>query len=141
MIQPRHLQNRVIQEGDQFRAAGRDHGPGRLLLRDRPHLRARQGDAEHAGRIGFAQEAQKFTVDLLRPGASCADVWNGYNDFMAKNGRPKENRLYCHGQGYHLVERPLVRFDESMRLQARMNIATHPMYHSKDPIRGCATIS
>jgi hypothetical protein len=82
--------------------------------------------------FGFAQEAQKFTVDMLRPGTSCADVWNGYNDFMAKNGRPKENRLYCHGQGYHLVERPLVRFDETMRLAARMNIATHPMYHSKD---------
>ena len=69
---------------------------------------------------------------MLKPGASCADVWNGYNDFMAKNGRPKENRLYCHGQGYHLVERPLVRFDETMPLAARMNIAVHPMYHSKD---------
>ena len=69
---------------------------------------------------------------MLKPGASCADVWNGYNDFMAKNGRPKENRLYCHGQGYHLVERPLVRFDEKMPLAAGMNIAVHPMYHSKD---------
>ena len=33
------------------RAAGRDHRPRRLLLRDRPHLRARQGDAEHEGRV------------------------------------------------------------------------------------------
>ena len=82
--------------------------------------------------FAFATEAQEFTARMLRPGASCADVWNGYNDFMAKNGRPKENRLYCHGQGYHLVERPLVRFDEAMPLAAGMNIAVHPMYHSKD---------
>ena len=25
-----------------------------------------------------------------------------------------------------------MRFDETMRLEARMNIAVHPMYHSKD---------
>jgi Xaa-Pro aminopeptidase len=82
--------------------------------------------------FAFAFEAQMFTARMLKAGASCADVWNAYNDFMAKNGRPKENRLYCHGQGYHLVERPLVRFDETMPLAARMNIAVHPMYHSKD---------
>ena len=51
---------------------------------------------------------------------------------MRKNGRPEERRLYCHGQGYHLVERPLVRFDETMTIAARMNIAVHPMYHSQD---------
>jgi Xaa-Pro aminopeptidase len=82
--------------------------------------------------FAFAVEAQKFTVDMLKDGASCADIWNGYNDFMARNGRAKENRLYCHGQGYHLVERPLVRHDETMRLAKRMNIAVHPMYQSKD---------
>ena len=50
---------------------------------------------------------------------------------MEKNGRPKENRLYCHGQGYDLVERPLVRMDEPMEIQANMNIVVHPGYSTK----------
>jgi Xaa-Pro aminopeptidase len=132
MIQPRHLQNRVIQEGDQFVLLVETTGPGGFFCEIGRTCVLGKATQSIQDEFGFAQEAQKITVDMLRPGASCADVWNGYNDFMAKNGRPKENRLYCHGQGYHLVERPLVRFDESMRLQARMNIATHPMYHSKD---------
>jgi Xaa-Pro aminopeptidase len=82
--------------------------------------------------FAFAMEAQAFTAAMLAPGAACADIWSAYNDFMRQNGRPPENRLYCHGQGYHLVERPLVRFDEPMRLAARMHLAVHPMYHSKD---------
>jgi Xaa-Pro aminopeptidase len=132
MIQPRHLQNRVIREGDQFVLLVETTGPGGFFCEIGRTCVLGKATQSMLDEFAFAMEAQTFTVDMLRPGASCADVWNGYNDFMAKNGRPKENRLYCHGQGYHLVERPLVRFDETMRLAARMNIATHPMYHSKD---------
>jgi len=44
---------------------------------------------------------------------------------MKKGLRP-ETRVYAHGQGYDLVERPLVRDDEPMKLQANMNISVHP---------------
>jgi Xaa-Pro aminopeptidase len=132
MIQPRHLQNRLIREGDQFVLLVETTGPGGLfceLGRTCVLGKATQSMKEE---FAFAFEAQKSTAAMLKPGASCAEVWNAYNDFMARNGRPKENRLYCHGQGYHLVERPLVRFDETMPIAARMNIAVHPMYHSHD---------
>ena len=132
MIQPRHLQNRVIREGDQFVLLVETTGPGGFFCEIGRTCVLGKATQSMKDEFAFAQEAQQFTVDMLKPGASCADVWNGYNEFMRKNGRPKENRLYCHGQGYHLVERPLVRFDETMRLAARMNIAVHPMYHSKD---------
>jgi len=39
-----------------------------------------------------------------------------------------EARLYCHGQGYDLVERPLVRSDEPMTIEKDMNIVVHPTY-------------
>ena len=39
---------------------------------------------------------------------------------------PKELRLYAHGQGYDMVERPLVREDEPMRIMQNMNIVVHP---------------
>jgi Xaa-Pro aminopeptidase len=132
MIQPRHLQNRVIREGDQFVLLVETTGPGGFFCEIGRTCVLGKATQNMKDELAFAFEAQKFTASMLKPGASCAEVWNAYNDFMTKNGRPKENRLYCHGQGYHLVERPLVRFDETMPIAARMNIAVHPMYHSKD---------
>jgi hypothetical protein len=44
------------------------------------------------------------------------------------NGRPEERRLHCHGQGYDLVERPLIRQDEPMSIERHMNIVVHPTY-------------
>jgi Xaa-Pro aminopeptidase len=132
MMQPRHLQNRTIREGDQFILLVETTGPGGFfceLGRTCVLGKATQSMKEE---FAFAVEAQKFTLGMLRDGASCADVWNRYNEFMAKNGRAKENRLYCHGQGYNLVERPLVRFDETMPIAKRMNIAVHPMFQSRD---------
>jgi Xaa-Pro aminopeptidase len=132
MIQPRHMQNRVIREGDQFVLLVETTGPGGFFCEIGRTCVLGKATQSMRDELAFAFEAQKFTAAMLKPGASCADVWNAYNEFMRKNGRPEEKRLYCHGQGYHLVERPLVRFDESMRLAERMNIAVHPMYHSKD---------
>ena len=76
----------------------------------------------------FCIEARKFTLDLLKPGTPCKDIWDAYNDFMRKNGRPEEARLYCHGQGYDLVERPLIRNDEPWSIDKDMNIVVHPTY-------------
>ena len=42
--------------------------------------------------------------------------------------RPQEKRLHCHGQGYDLVERPLIRNDEPMAIAKDMNIVVHPTY-------------
>jgi hypothetical protein len=76
----------------------------------------------------FTLEARRFTLDLLIPGTPCKRIWDEYNAFMRQNGRPEEARLYCHGQGYDLVERPLVRNDEPMTIQKDMNIVVHPTY-------------
>jgi hypothetical protein len=47
---------------------------------------------------------------------------------MRDNGLPEEGRIHCHGQGYDFVERPLIRSDEPMALEADMNITCHPSY-------------
>jgi hypothetical protein len=49
---------------------------------------------------------------------------------MRSRGLPAELRLYCHGQGYDLVERPLVRFDETMAIEENMHLAVHPGYQT-----------
>jgi Xaa-Pro aminopeptidase len=54
------------------------------------------------------------------------DLWNANNDFLSSRGFEKEERLFAHGQGYDLVERPSLNPGETIKIQANMNIAVHP---------------
>jgi Xaa-Pro aminopeptidase len=78
--------------------------------------------------LEFVKEARAFTLDRLKPGSAPSQIELAYNDFMRSHGRPEETRLYSHGQGYDMVERPLIRKDETMLIQADMNIVVHPTY-------------
>jgi Xaa-Pro aminopeptidase len=121
------MQGRTIEAGDQYH----------LLL----EVNSREGYYTEIGRtcvLGkvsarmqeeYAKvlEARQVTLDLLRPGVSCKEIWSAHNDFMRRNGLAEEKRLYSHSQGYDLVERPLVRWDEDMVLAENMVMAVHPM--------------
>jgi Xaa-Pro aminopeptidase len=124
----RHYQNRVIQEGDVLALLVEDSGPGGLYAELGRTCVVGKASAELKDEFAFAVEARKFNLGLLNPGTPCADIFAAYNDFMRKNGRPEERRLHCHGQGYDLVERPLIRSDEPMTIKQDMNIVVHPTY-------------
>jgi Xaa-Pro aminopeptidase len=124
----RHYQNRVIKEGDTIALLVEDSGPGGMYTELGRSCVVGKASAEIKDELAFALEARKFNLGLLKPGAACKDVFAAYNDFMRKNGRPEEKRLHCHGQGYDLVERPLIRNDETMAIAENMNIVVHPTY-------------
>jgi Xaa-Pro aminopeptidase len=124
----RHSQNRVIREGDQFQLLVESSGPGGFYTELGRTCVLGRASQEMKDEFAFVLEARKFTLARLQPGASCRDIWESYNSFMRDHGRPEEKRLYCHGQGYDMVERPLVRFDEPMPIADRMNIVVHPTY-------------
>jgi Xaa-Pro aminopeptidase len=124
----RHYQNRVIKEGDTIALLVEDSGPGGMYTELGRSCVVGKASAEIKDEFAFALEARKFNLGLLKPGAACKDVFAAYNDFMRKNGRPEEKRLHCHGQGYDLVERPLIRNDEPMAIAENMNIVVHPTY-------------
>lgn len=125
----RHLQNRVIQKGDQIALLVEDNGPGGMYTElGRSCVVGVKAPQAMKDELAFCIESRKFTLDLLKPGTPCKDIWNAFNTFMKKNGRPEESRLYCHGQGYDLVERPLVRNDEPWTIEKDMNIVVHPTY-------------
>jgi Xaa-Pro aminopeptidase len=124
----RHYQNRVIQEGDTIALLVEDSGPGGMYTElGRSCVMGKASD-EIKDEFAFALEARQFNLGLLKPGAPCKDIFAAYNDFMRRNGRPEEKRLHCHGQGYDLVERPLIRHDEPMAIAKDMNIVVHPTY-------------
>ena len=124
----RHYQNRVIQEGDVVALLVEDSGPGGMYAELGRACVVGKASAELKDEFAFALEARKFNLGLLKPGTPCADIFAAYNDFMRRNGRPEERRLHCHGQGYDLVERPLIRSDEPMTIAQDMNIVVHPTY-------------
>jgi len=124
----RHFQNRVIEEGDVIALLVEDSGPGGMYTELGRTCVVGKASAGLKDEFAFALEARRFNLGLLKPGALCPDIFAAYNDFMRKNGRPEEQRLHCHGQGYDLVERPLIRSDEPMAIEKDMNIVVHPTY-------------
>lgn len=128
VIAPRHLQYRRIRDGDVVAILVEIDGPGGLYTELGRSCVVGSASAQLKEEFAFALAAQRFTVDRFVPGASCQEIWHAYNAFMRENNRPEERRLHAHGQGYDLVERPLVRFDEDMEIEVGMNMTCHPGY-------------
>jgi Xaa-Pro aminopeptidase len=130
-IQQRHFQNGVVREGDQFSLMIEVNGPGGIYGEmGRCFFLGSDIPAELYDANELLKETQRHTVDLLRPGGDPKEIWDGNNEFLVLKRQLPETRLYAHGQGYDLVERPVIRYDESMKLQPNMNITVHPMITS-----------
>jgi len=131
-IAQHHFQNRVIRQGDYVMLLVEDSGPGGMYTELGRTAVVGKVPQQMQDEFAFTLEARRFTLGLLKPGTPCKTIWDEYNAFMQRNGRPPESRLYCHGQGYDLVERPLVRHDEPMTIEKDMNIVVHPTYTHKN---------
>jgi Xaa-Pro aminopeptidase len=127
----KHLQNRVLREGDVFTLLIETNGPGGQYTELGRTCVLGSAPRELKDEFALLLEARNYSLGMLVPGASCKHIWDSHNRFLRSRGRPEEQRLYCHGQGYDLVERPLVRFDEPMPIRSRMNIACHPNWLSQ----------
>jgi Xaa-Pro aminopeptidase len=126
-IRKRHFQNRMVKEGDQFSLLIEVNGPGGMYTEiGRIFFVGSKVPSQLSDAAALAGEIQKATLHRIRPGADPADIWRANNDLLRREGFLPETRLYAHGQGYDLVERPLIRDDEPMKLQAGMNITVHP---------------
>src|SRR5579859_67426 len=114
-----------------FPAASAPSSGMRTLWRSSRTAVLGQATAQMREQQAFVLEAQRFCLDLLKPGAEPAAVWEGYNRFMREHGKPEEKRVHFHGQGYDMVERPLIRFDETMPIAANMYFALHPAFSTE----------
>lgn len=121
-----HATNRILKEGDQV---------GILV-----EVTDAAGYYTHLGRIACigkipeelqkifeeVKAAQKLTLSMLKPGADPIEMLRANNEFMRTRGYEEETRIYAHGQGYDLVERPSFQPGETMKIKVGMNIAPHP---------------
>jgi Xaa-Pro aminopeptidase len=127
----RHLQHRVLEVGDQFSLLIENNGPGGFYCELGRSVVLGKATPEMREQQEFLLAAQRFCVERLQPGAACKEIWDAYNTFMREHGRAEERRVHFHGQGYDMVERPLVRFDETMPIQENVYFALHPAFSTE----------
>ncbi|OFZ98733.1 MAG: hypothetical protein A3H35_07825 [Betaproteobacteria bacterium RIFCSPLOWO2_02_FULL_62_17] len=123
----RFQQNRVIHKGDAFTLLIENNGPGGFYTELCRVITLGPAPQELKDALALCLEAQQHTLNQLKPGASCAEIFASHNSFMREHGLNEEKRIHCHGQGYELVERPLIRQDETMTVKENMHLAVHPV--------------
>jgi Xaa-Pro aminopeptidase len=119
--------NRRIDNGDQFFLMIEVNGPGGYYGEIGRTWCLGEPSRELLDAYDVAFEAQRRAAALIKPGASGGDILEANNKFVESKGYPPESRLFAHGQGYDLVERPALRHEEKMLLKAGMVLAVHPI--------------
>ena len=126
----RHFQGRTLRAGDHMVLLIENNGPGGFFAEIARTLVLGKASNELIDGFEAMKEAQDYTLSLMKPGASCRDIANAHDEYMKKRGFEPEIRLYAHSQGYDMVERPMIRADETMPIEANMNFAVHPGYNT-----------
>ena len=125
-FRPRSMQGRTLQRGDVFSLLIENNGAGGYYTElSRIFVLGRASDELQQAHAAVLQ-AQRFALSLLRPGAACADIFAAHNAWMRDQGLAEERRISVHGMGYDMVERPLIRHDETMHIEEHMAIVVHP---------------
>jgi len=125
-----HFQGRKLKPGEHFSMLIENNGPGGMYTEIARTIVLGKPSNELIDGFESMKEAQAHTLRLLKPGTSPAEVAAKHDDYMRKHNFPPELRLYAHGQGYDLVERPLIRADETMNIEANMAFAVHPTFET-----------
>ncbi len=125
-FRPRSMQGRTLERSDVYSLLVENNGAGgfytelsRIFVLGAPSQELRDVHAQ-------VIDAQRYALSLLQPGAACAEIHARHNEYLQKQHLPQERRLSIHGMGYDMVERPLVRNDESMSIAQDMAIVCHP---------------
>jgi Xaa-Pro aminopeptidase len=125
---PRHMQGRTLKAGDHLVLLIENNGPGGFFTEIARTLVLGKASNELVDGFEAMKEAQDHTLSLMKPGAACRDIAIAHDAWMKQRGLPPELRLYAHSQGYDMVERPMLRADETMLIESNMNFAVHPGY-------------
>jgi Xaa-Pro aminopeptidase len=121
-----YFQNKVIEDGDQFTVLIESNGPSGFWGEIMRVICLGKVTDELQKQQEVCVQAQKLALSLLKPGANPGDLFKANNAFIMGKGYAEERRIYAHGMGYDMVERPALNTEEPMKIQAGMNIAVHP---------------
>jgi Xaa-Pro aminopeptidase len=126
----RHLQGRRLSKGDHLSLLIEINGPAGFYTEIARTIVLGRASSELLDGFAHVREAQEATLRRMIPGASCREIAEAHDRYMSARDLPTELRLYAHGQGYDIVERPLIRRDETMGVARGMCLAVHPGYET-----------
>ena len=124
-VKPKYMQGRTIMKGDVVGIMIECNGPAGFYTHLFRFAVMGKAPPEVIDAHQLVLAAERNVLDRMKPGASCAEVFAAHNDFMRTHKLPEEKRILCHGQWYEMVERPLIRQDETMRVKEHMNLGLH----------------
>ncbi|MDT0683813.1 M24 family metallopeptidase [Roseicyclus sp. F158] len=124
----RPFQTRELRDGDHMSLLIETSGPGGIYLEIARTMVLGRADDHLLAAFDSVRAAQEHTLSLMAPGVAPARIAAAHDAWMQARGLPPETRLYAHGQGCEMVERPLIRRDETMPLAKDMLLAVHPGY-------------
>lgn len=124
----RPFQTRTLAQGDHMSMLIEVSGPGGLYLEIARTMVLGSADDHLLQAFENVLAAQDHTLSLMKPGAQPAKIAAAHDVWMTKRSLPAETRLYAHGQGCEMVERPMIRSDETLPLAQNMCLAVHPGY-------------
>jgi Xaa-Pro aminopeptidase len=127
---PRYMQGRTLKRGDHLSLLIEINGPGGFYTEIARTVVLGKASSELKDGFAAVKAAQEYSLSLMKPGTHVKEIFAKHNAYMTRNGMPAESRLYAHGQGYDMVERPLIRQDDDMTLQQGMCLAVHPGYET-----------
>jgi Xaa-Pro aminopeptidase len=127
---PRYMQGRTLEKGDHLSLLIEINGPGGFYTEIARTVVLGKASSELKDAFAAVKAAQEYSLSLMKPGTPVKEIFAKHNAYMTSNGMPAEARLYAHGQGYDMVERPLIRQDDDMTLQQGMCLAVHPGYET-----------
>jgi Xaa-Pro aminopeptidase len=125
-FKPRFMQGRMLQAGDVYSQLVENNGAGGYYTELSRIFSLGPASSELRDAHAQVLAAQQYALTLLKPGSDCREVFAAHNAWLRGQGMAAEMRLSIHGMGYDMVERPLIRHDESMRIAANMAIVVHP---------------
>ncbi len=125
-FRPRSMQGRTLERGDTFSLLIENNGAGGYYTELSRMFVLGSVSQELQDVYAAVIDAQAYALSLLKPGTACADIFKQHNAYLRQQNLPEERRLSVHGMGYDMVERPLIRDDETMTIQEHMAIVCHP---------------
>ena len=123
--------HRTLREGDVINMLIESSAAGGYWYDLRRFLCIGRAAQELQEAYAIVKEARNILAANLKPGMVPGVALEASDAFLKSRGCPPEARVAGHGQGLDLVERPVVRPEETAKLQVGMVISLHPTAKTK----------
>ncbi len=122
-----HHQNCVVKEGDCIDLLIEVSGPGGYWGElSRMWYMGEEPTPELARIVKDNFYIQAEIAKMAKPGVKAIELRNKMVEFQKSHGYQEERRLFGHGQGTDLIERPAYAIGEEMTLKENMFVSIHP---------------